>query len=693
MSIEESSPVIKSKPSPLLVGDRIHDQELFDPYRWLEDQTSRETRLWLAEQRRSAASLSTVLGRDRMRTLVEKCLRSEIVHSAVRAGGSYVFCRRKASEDQAALIVRNVCDGQERTLVDPNRMDPSGTISVVLIAVSSDGERLAYGLRDRGRDDYSKHFIDVKTGITLGATVPSQIPITVSPEVDAYYYSERSGLRYSVMRRQLRSDRADEEVFLDTRPGIQSIGVVCLDCSRSFLFIVRHSRSDVTEYVVRLADGTEGVLVRTRSDLKTCYSGEVLYVLTTDSAPRGRVLALDLKAWNAAGLSRVDEFGSPWTELIPETDQVIERIAMLGEYLAVGYVDSHTSSTGLDMYTKRGGFVRRLKSFVPGTVDVPPWAARSTVVKASGEEALYSMSAFDSPPAIMTVDTRSLEQKKWHQRAAPFDLGDIRTEALECRASDGSPLHLVLAHRRDVHPSAELPCLLTAYGGFGLSFTPRFTWRTAIWLRLGGLYASAIPRGGGEKGEEWHLAGTRENRPRVIADFISAAEFLIATRYTAASKLAAIGGSNSGLLVTAAMIQRPELFRAVVCFGPLTDMLRFHLQPGAGAYVKEFGDPENPYDFAYLSKYSPYHGVKQGVSYPAVLMISGDSDTRCDPMHARKMTARLQSCTSSGHPVLLLYDPDRGHAGQLPLERRIEALTDQFSFLVSELGGPEMRSD
>jgi len=227
--------------------------------------------------------------------------------------------------------------------------------------------------------------------------------------------------------------------------------------------------------------------------------------------------------------------------------------------------------------------------------------------------------------------------------------------------------------------------MLTAYGGFGVIDTLRYSNRSFLWTAFGGLYVHVGIRGGGELGIKWHQEGLREKKQNSFDDFVAAAEWLLSQGYTVPTKLAIVGGSNSGLLVGAALTQRPDLFAAVVCFGPLLDMLRYHLFAGAAIGLPEYGSPAVPAEYEYLRRYSPYHQVKDGVAYPAVLFISGDADTRCDPMHARKMAARLQQATSSSRPVLLDYRKNRGHSGLLPLGQRIETITNQFCFLMEQL--------
>jgi prolyl oligopeptidase len=301
------------------------------------------------------------------------------------------------------------------------------------------------------------------------------------------------------------------------------------------------------------------------------------------------------------------------------------------------------------------------------------------------QEAFYVFTSFHIPGTIYRYDVASGRQEVWSEPKVPFEPKQYEVKQVWYGSKDGTKVPMFLLHRRGLKLDSSHPALLTGYGGFASSSTPGFSAVSALWAERGGVFAVANLRGGGEFGEEWHKAGMLGNKQNVFDDFIAAAEWLIANRYTQPPRLAIRGGSNGGLLVGAALTQRPDLFGAVLCTYPLLDMVRYHKFLLAKLWVSEYGSSENPEQFKYLYAYSPYHHVKPGAKYPAVMFVTGDSDTRVDPLHARKMAARLQAATGSGRPVLLLYDTKSGHSGGRPVSKQIEETTDELSFLFGQL--------
>jgi prolyl oligopeptidase len=294
--------------------------------------------------------------------------------------------------------------------------------------------------------------------------------------------------------------------------------------------------------------------------------------------------------------------------------------------------------------------------------------------------------SFRHPPAIFRYRPSTGEQTLWQRRPVPFDGSQLSSDHAWCASKDGTNIHMFLVGHKDVLGSGPRPLILTAYGGFGRAMLPKFGIFTSYMMERGCIFALVNVRGGGEFGVEWQDAGKRHNRQNSFDDFIAAAEWLISNGYTAPEKLCIFGGCNSGVLVGAALTQRPELFRVAMLMAPVLDMLRYHLFNSARNWAPEYGLSEDPDDFAVLRQYSPYHRVQDGVAYPAALLISGDNDMQVHPMHPRKMTARLQAATSSGRPVLLDYSSQRGHSANLPLSFRVDALTNRIAFVCKELG-------
>lgn len=397
------------------------------------------------------------------------------------------------------------------------------------------------------------------------------------------------------------------------------------------------------------------------------FVGRTLIVLTSWQAPNKRLVAIDLDAPDRAS----------WREVVPESALPITDFAVRGDRIFVSYVENIATRT--DVFDLSGRKVGAISYPGSGTALLLPNPV-------DGDELFYTFTSFAHPDTIYSYGIETGGQTIWSQRKAVFDQASIEVRHVWYPSKDGTQVPMFLVGRKDLQPTGNVPTILTGYGGFGKSVTPQFSAFATFLVEHGCLFAVANIRGGSELGEQWRLDGRRRNRQNAFDDFIAAADWLIQIGYTVPERLAIAGGSNGGLLVGAALTQRPVLFRAAVCLGPLLDMLGYHRFDFAKMWIDEYGSADDPEDFPYLYAYSPYHRVRAGVEYPAVLLISGDADTRCNPLHTRKMTARLQATTASDKPILLDYRALRGHMPVLPLTERIEALTDRLAFICDQLG-------
>jgi len=391
-----------------------------------------------------------------------------------------------------------------------------------------------------------------------------------------------------------------------------------------------------------------------------------LITLTDWRAPNGRVLAIDMDSPHP----------NNWRDLVPESRSPIQGIAVVGARIFVRYIEK--LQTRIEIFDQLG----RRQGILPCQSDS---TARFLGGRPESDTLFYEVTSFSRPPSIVTYHTTSGKQEIWANQEVPFDSSSVEVNQVSYPSKDGTQIPMFLICQKE-RGSRQLPTFLTGYGGFGASITPQFAAYAAFLIEHGFLFAVANLRGGAEFGRQWHLAGRRHNRQNAIDDFIAAAEWLLSTGHTDLEGLAIGGGSNAGLLVGAALTQRPDLFRAVICLGPLLDMLRYHKFDMAQRWVEEFGSTDDPDDFRALRAYSPYHNVRAGIAYPAAMLITGDADSRCHPMHARKMTAALQAATSSQRTVLLDYRRTWGHVAVQPLTARIEALTDRLAFICQELG-------
>lgn len=662
------------------VTEILHGVAVTDPYRWMEEQSSPRTRKWLEEQVVYAREyLDAIPGRERIRKDVEELLAVEVISEPWKIRNRYFFMKRGAHQEQPVIMMREGKSGGDILLVDPAERGGNSATAVGILSISNDGRLLAYSIRRGGEDPCAVEFLDVDRRKVLSDRLPRGFcrGLAFSRDGKGFSYVQQAidSLRpyYQAVYWHAFGTRRQEDpeiffagedpklrlgMFASPDGQLLAYAMVWLRDPRTIDFLIHDLDSDQPPR--RIVERMEGVFC-------PLFARNNLIALTDWKCPNCRVVAIDL--------DRPDR--DNWRELVPGSIARIRDFAVAGGKVIVGYVENAATRTEIfDLAGQRRG-----------VLPCPPQGtARLFPCRSNSDTVFYRFSSFSQPPTIFCYDIQSGQQEVWTRSQVPFDSSSLEVERVHYPSKDGTLIPMFLVAQNGRRSSGPLPTFLTGYGGFGNSITPQFTAYATFLMEQGCLFAVANLRGGAEFGEEWHLAGKRHNRQNAIDDFIAAAEWLLANGHASPGKLAIGGGSNAGLLVGAALTQRPDLFRAVVCLGPLLDMLRYHRFDFADSWVDEYGSAENADDFPFLRAYSPYHRVQDGVTYPAVMLISGDADTRCNPMHVRKMAARLQAATSSGHPILLDYKPTWGHRPVQPLSRRIEALTDRLAFLCHELG-------
>ena len=646
-----------------------------DPYRWLEDQNSPETRAWIeAEEKCTEAALSNFSGRTQLTKRLGELLHTDSFEPPVERGDRYFYRKHPADRDLSLLYIRRGLNAPEEILIDPLPWSVDHSASVTFENVSRDGKFVFYGRRDGGQDEITLRVLEVDTKKTLPDAFPKGQYFAVEPTPDnkTVYYSFVTPEGPRAFRHHTGDDPAKDQMVFGKDLGKDKILVLQLSENGNYLVyqVIFGSGSEQTEiYVQNLKEN--GPVVAAVSGVKALFfpnfAGDRLFIFSNYQAPQWHVLSTSLATPQM----------QHWKEVIPETGVRLEAVAACGGKLIGQY--THNATSELKVFGADG----KLQSSIPlpslGTVG-------ATSGRWESPELFFSFESYDSAPAIFRYHVAEAKSEVWARDRARIDSSALTIEQVWYPAKDKTRIPMFLFHKKGLKLDGSNPVLLTGYGGFDLSTTPAYWPLFVVWVEHGGIVADANLRGGGEFGEEWHRAGMFEKKQTVFDDFFAAAEFLIAQKYTSPSRLAITGGSNGGLLMGAAITQRPELFRAVVCAYPLLDMLRFQKFLDGPYWVPEYGSAENPDQFKYLYAYSPYHHVVDGAKYPATLFVTGDGDTRVAPLHARKMAARLQAANGSNQPVLLLYDTKSGHSGGRPVNKMIDEFTDRLSFLFWQLG-------
>ena len=675
-------PTYPETPSENVV-DVLHGEKIADPYRCLEDGDSTETRIWTEQQNAvTEAYLAAAPGRNRIGRRLQELLAIGVLSVPTPKRGRYVYLRRDGRQNQPVLYWRDGVDGEDRIAVDPNAINEVGTTALDWYYPSDDGRLLAYGLSENGNEESVLHLLDLDTGRQLPDRIPRMRAASVAwlPDATGFYYTRypargqvppgEEPYHRAIYLHRLGTDPAADPLVFQPSEKEHWPGVGLSPDGRWLIISVARTFDQVDLYLQNLESG--GELVAVARDLPASFEGEIahgrLFMRTNLDAPTYRLYAVDPE--------RPDR--SNWREIVPpRADAVLESVAVAGNRLALGYLEQASSRLRL---TDLDG---RLDQDVP----LPTLGSLFGFgAEWDGQELFYGFSSYSLPPSVFRIDLAAGRSSLWRQVETTIDPTGFEVEQVSYPSRDGTPITMFLVRRTGLVLDGDNPTYLTAYGGFNISMTPAFSRSLLLWLERGGVVAVPNIRGGGEYGESWHQAGILANKQNSFDDFVAAAEWLIRERYTRPERLAAAGGSNGGLLMGAALTQRPELFRAVLIQVPLLDMLRYHRFLIARLWIPEYGSADDAEQFRWLRAYSPYHHVRNGVAYPAVLLATAESDTRVDPMHARKMAARLQAATSGEHPVLLRLEARAGHGAGKPLSKVQQELTDSWTFVFSELG-------
>ncbi len=678
-------------PPETIIDDRVeqmHGVPIPDPYHWLEDRTSTETQDWINQQNEYAEQ---VVGNSPVRTQIEERLKElndiAISPSPREAGDYHYFSLRLPGKDLPVIYRTKLQEnekadsspidpfGKFETVLDPHGLSPENTTRFSIIDFNKEGNLMLYSVRDGGEDEIRIRTRNVLTSTDLPDSMPRSLYGTVffSHDQKGIYYVKRSRtIGPRVMYHALGTEISEDQlIFGQDCVAEQFINVKEVNDGRHLLFTVQHGWAKSEVHFMHMAKDKAVSAIVDDIDARfyTSFIDGELFMRTDYGADNNRLLAVDLE----------NPGRSNWREVIPEKKHVMESFVKIEDKFYVTYLNN--GSNEIKVFDEQGDSV--------GEISVPSFHRAS--IKAKGEKkAQLTVESFLTPSTIYSIDLASGERSLWSRREVNWSPDNYVVEQVWRKSKDGTSLPMWIVRHKDHKLNGKNPTWLSGYGGFYVARKPGFSATVALWLELGGVYAVATLRGGNEYGESWHKAGMLLNKQNVFDDFISAAELLIDQGYTNSDRLLIQGGSNGGLLVGAALTQRPELFRAVLCGFPDVDILRFpwYMKSNNAPALLEYGDSRIPEHFQAIREYSPYQNVVSDTDYPAVMLTTGNLDTRVPPSAALKMTARLQASTTSGYPIILRYHEKAGHAAGrgLSFNRRIVDTAMELTFAVQELG-------
>ncbi|MFN6527962.1 prolyl oligopeptidase family protein [Nostoc sp. ChiSLP03a] len=675
-------------------ADNYHGTSVADPYRWLEDPDSEETRTWIEAQNQvTFGYLSEIPAREKIKQRLTKLWDYEKYGIPFKEGESlrdgsterYFYFKNDGLQNQSVLYTLKTLDDQPQVLLDPNKLSEDGTVALSGLSISEDGKLLAYGLSSSGSDWQEWKVRDVETGEDL------QDHLKWIKFSGASWTHDNQGFFYS------RYDEPNEKTQLEDVNYYQKLCYHQLGKPQSEDVLIYH-RPDQKEWgfsggvtedgrylIISIWLGTDSKnlvffkdltnpnaeVVELINQFEADYSfidndDNVFYFRTDLNAPRGRVIAIDTK--NPAPEN--------WQEIIPQSAETLESVGILNNQFVADYLkDAHSQ---IKIFDLNGTFIREVE--LPGL-----GSAGGFNGKRYDTETFYSFTSFTIPGTIYRYDMVTGKSQVFRQPQVDFNPDDYETKQVFYHSKDDTKIPMFITHKKGIKLDGNNPTYLYAYGGFNASMTPGFSVSLLVWMEMGGVYAMPNIRGGGEYGEEWHQAGMKDKKQNVFDDFIGAAEWLIANKYTKTEKLAIAGGSNGGLLVGACITQRPDLFGAALPAVGVMDMLRFHKFTIGWAWTSEYGSADNPEEFPALYAYSPLHNIKPNTAYPATLITTADHDDRVVPAHSFKFAAALQEAHTGDAPTLIRIETKAGHGAGKPTAKIIEEAADKWAFLVRVL--------
>jgi prolyl oligopeptidase len=660
-------------PLDILEQELVHGTVVTDPYRWLEDRSLLATEDWIRrEQTRCASYFAHCSELNTIESLVRQYLDVEVIDQPVRVADRYFYRKRSKRGEQGKIYVRTGNCGAERVLVDPTK--EGEFISVGIYRISSEGSLIAYQVKRGGEDRGEIRIVDVNKCTILPDRLLHGYGRGFVFSSNGYFYcqeTDRTSHEHTICFQSWDAAGPGHVVLRVARETGSRLTLTASTYYLGAIYSRLSGKDRITSFWIASLQDKDNLWMEVFRDRRHPCA-PILF--------RDRILVLTEASAGSSALIELSQTGELARVFVPEKKAPIQRIVVTGEQIYVSYLESgitaidrwlSTGEQGDSVSLPEGGAIQMLPSYGPETDSV-----------------FYTLESIDAPPTIYEHDPRMNRSVIWHQRQPSVTRRQSRVEQVVYTSRDGAQIPLTLVSSDGERSANPRPVIMTSYGGFGVTMTQKFSVLVAIMMELGATFALPHIRGGGEFGKAWHEAGRARNRQSTFDDFIAAAEWLCEKRISSPNQLGIFGGSNSGLLVGAAMTQRPDLFGAVLCIAPLLDMLRYETFDQAIKWREEYGTIDDPEDFRALYAYSPYHHIAEDVNYPATLFVTGDKDDRCNPAHVRKTAARLQDRPAQKSSIVVDYSEERGHCPVLPLSVRISALARRIAFLCQELHIP-----
>ena len=667
-------------------SDVYHGVTVRDPYRWLEDDNSAETREWVTAQNRvTFAHLEKIPERAAIKSRLTELWNYERYGLPFKQGERYFIFKNDGLQNQSVLYTMKSLEAEPVLLLDPNRLSADGTVALSGYEISDDGRLMAYGLSVAGSDWQEWRVRDVESGNDLPDVIRwvKFSGAAWTRDGKGFFYSryneptEAARLTkvnkfHKLYYHRLGTAQSEDKLVYERadQPDWGFSGGVTED--GRYLVIAASQGTDPRNRVLYQDLQTpDAPVAELLMDFDADYTfigndGPLFWFKTDLDSPRHRVIAINVT--NAARAN--------WKQIIPEAAETLTGVSVVNDQFVCSYLKDARSQ--IKIFNLDGTFVREVE--LPGIGSAGGFDGKRT-----DTETFYSFTSYTTPGTIYRYDLATGNSSVFRAPKVRFNPADYETRQVFYTSKDGTRVPMFITHRRGLKLDGTNPTLLYGYGGFNISLTPAFSVSTLAWMEMGGVYAVANLRGGGEYGQAWHEAGTKSRKQNVFDDFIAAAEWLIANRYTSSKKLAIAGGSNGGLLVGACITQRPELFGAALPAVGVMDMLRFHKFTIGWAWTSDYGSADNAEEFPALLAYSPLHNIRPGTRYPATLITTADHDDRVVPAHSFKFAAALQAAQRGDAPALIRIDVKAGHGAGKPTGKMIEEAADRWAFLVKEL--------